>query len=73
MATLKTYTRKELLQYIQHLESELGLLSAKESQDLIQAVERGLIPLKDACNLIDNVKSIQNSKLSIHNYDLFLE
>ncbi|MBP0021714.1 MAG: hypothetical protein J7647_29685 [Cyanobacteria bacterium SBLK] len=58
MVTLKTYTRKELFQYIKHLESDLGLLSAKDSQDLIQAVERGLIPLKDACNLIDNVISL---------------
>lgn len=58
MVILKTYTRKELLHYIKHLESDLGLLSAKDSQDLIQAVERGVIPLKDACNLIDNIISL---------------
>ncbi|MEM9540603.1 MAG: hypothetical protein AAGA60_14010 [Cyanobacteria bacterium P01_E01_bin.42] len=59
MVTLKTYTRKELLQYIKHLESDLGLLSPQDSQDLIQAVECGVIPLKDACNLIDNVISLR--------------
>lgn len=62
MVTLKTYTRKELLHYIKYLESELGLLSAKDSQNLIQAVELGQIPLKDACNLIDNVISLEKMR-----------
>ncbi|NJL01403.1 MAG: hypothetical protein HC910_12905 [Spirulinaceae cyanobacterium SM2_1_0] len=50
----KMYTRKEMLDCITHLQTDLGILSPSDGRALVAAVESGAIPLREACNLLNN-------------------
>jgi len=60
----KLYTRQELLAYIDRLQTELGLLSPRDGQALVDAVESGAIPLREACNLLNNAISLNQVRAS---------
>ncbi len=53
----KMYTRKELLDYVTYLQADLGILSPSDGRALVEAVESGAIPLREACNLLNNAIS----------------